>query len=78
MPTGKGAFGPVIVVPATPDPDHEVAEASLRILMSLFQGLEDTCRALDDGTGELEARIAADAYREQMHQSRRGERRPRF
>ena len=24
MPTGKGAFGPVIVVLATPDPDHQV------------------------------------------------------
>ena len=29
MPTGKGAFGPVIVVPATSDPDHQVEAPTL-------------------------------------------------
>ena len=58
--------------------DHEVADASLSILVALFHSLEETCRALDDGTGELEARIAGDAYREQARESRRGSRPPRF
>lgn len=58
--------------------DHEIADASLSILVSLFHGLEDACLALGDGKGELEARIAGDAYREQVQQSRRPERPPRF
>ena len=59
-------------------PDVEVSEASLRILASLFEGLENACKSVNDTDGAIDARIGAEFNRARLQESRRGNRPPSF